>query len=227
MNRHSFAILCSVALLVVACGGAPTDVENFPTPRSIRAAQALESALREAGLDVVQVERTEEGDSVVYRWQIGGEPLLVMEGDFSRFAAAGQELDQLVGSGALVWSGPEMSVAYAGSDGGVRLVLDALLGDPLDQRESGQSEPYPPAVLAALRQVAHLYDRSPSDLQVESFEERTWPDGCLGLTPEPQAGACTTAEVPGWIVRINVDDQIVMVRSDELGSRVRVESQDE
>lgn len=188
----------------------------------------LESALRDAGLEVVQLERTVEGDSVVvHRWQVEGEPLLVMEGDFSRFAAAGQELDELVGGGGLVWSGPEMSVAYAGSDGGVRLVLDALLGDPLDEGETGQNEPYPPAVLAALRQLGDQYGRPLADLQVVSFEERVWPDGCLGLNPEPQAGPCTMAEVQGWLVRIQVDGQTISVRTDELGSRIRAETQGE
>lgn len=217
-------VLCG-AVLLSACAAGPTQVDELPTSRSIRGPAALEQALRDAGLVVERQQlSTDESGAAVHRWQVEGEPLLIMEGDFSRFVAAGDVLTDMVGSGALIWSTPEMSVAYAGSNGGVRLVLDALLGDPRDQVVPDQDEPYPPAVLAALRQVAETYERGPGELEVLRFEERVWPDGCLGLTREPGSNACTLAEESGWLIDIRLEGAIIRVRSNTLGSVIKLES---
>lgn len=118
------------------------------------------------------------------------------------------------------WRSQRLGVFYTGTDGGVVLLVSGLMGDPQKLEASGQEEPYPPAVLAAIQRVSQVAGLPPSALSVESYQAVRWPDSCLGL-PEP-AEECVAGPVRGWQVQLRADDQIWQVHSDDLGEQIRL-----
>lgn len=214
-----------IGWLLTGCSARPAPVDQLPSPFNIQGIEALEEGLREAGLVVEELEHFRvEGVGDGERWLVEGDPLLVMQGAYSSFATSAPDQIGRMESSANVWSTSGLSVTYAGSNGGVRLVLDAMLGDPLGRTASGPNEPYPPAVLAALREVARLHGQSPEDLHVLGFQERLWPDSCLGLATETASADCALVEVTGWEVRIEMNGAIVTARSDALGNKILLDS---
>ena len=134
--------------------------------------------------------------------------------------------DGLLDGEALIWQGHpnvwgtgRLIVVYVGTDGGVILLLSGLLGDPLTASGSGADEPYPPAVLAAMQALAQELGRAPAEMQVVTYQEAEWPDGCLGLAAEGES--CTQAVTPGWQVIVAVDQVEYEMRTDQLGLQVR------
>ena len=219
------ALIC----LLAACSGLPG--EQLPSSRPIQDAGDLLRALQEAGAEpgLTQgdlqaalgesgsVLRVDEAEIQVYEYPSQADREAVSE----RIGP-----DGLLEGGTLIWQGHpniwgtgRLIVAYVGTDGGVILLLSGLLGDPLTASGSAVDEPYPPAVLAAMQSLAQELGREPAELQVVTYREAEWPDGCLGLAAEGES--CTQAVTPGWQVIVAVAQVEYEMRTDELGLLVR------
>ncbi|MEC4985320.1 MAG: hypothetical protein SAJ37_19435 [Oscillatoria sp. PMC 1068.18] len=75
---------------------------------------------------------------------------------------------------------------------------------------------------AVLEDAAEKLEVPTSYFRVISAEKRTWGDRCLGI-PDPLA-LCAQAIVEGWLVKVDVGDQIWVYRTDERGDLVKVEN---
>ncbi|MEX0787736.1 MAG: hypothetical protein WD906_08875 [Anaerolineales bacterium] len=120
-----------------------------------------------------------------------------------------------------VWAAGSILVVYQGTDGPMILLLDAVLGDPLAQGGGVGTEPYPPAVTAAIGELAQSLQIDPAVIEVVSFEEQVWPDGCLGLAAPDEM--CTMQEVSGWRIVLRAQGHDYAARTDESGGTVRLE----
>jgi len=219
------ALIC----LLAACSALPG--EQLPSSRPIQDAGDLQRALQEAGAEPAltqgdvqealggsgSVLRVDEAEVQVYEYPSEADREEVSE----RIGP-----DGLLQGRTLVWQGHpniwgtgRLIVAYVGTDGGVILLLSGLLGDPLTASGSGVDEPYPPAVLAAMQALAQELGREPAEMQVVTYGEAEWPDGCLGLAAEGES--CTQAVTPGWQVIVAVDQVEYEMRTDQLGQQVR------
>ncbi len=90
---------------------------------------------------------------------------------------------------------------------------DALPIDP--------DAPYPPAIAAAIESLADQLGVAPQLIEVVSYEEAEWPDGCLGL-PGPYE-ACSEAITPGWRVTLSFAGETHTFRADAVGAELREE----
>jgi len=81
--------------------------------------------------------------------------------------------------------------------------------------------PYPPAVAAAIGRLADELGVAPQSIEVVSYEEVEWPDGCLGLPRLYEA--CTEAVTPGWRVVLSLAGEIHAFRADLAGAELREE----
>jgi len=219
------ALIC----LLAACTALPS--EQLPSPRPIQDTGDLLRALQEAGAEPAltqgdlqaalggsgSVLRVDEAEVQVYEYPSEGDREAVSE----RLGPDGR-----LEGGALAWPGHpniwgtgRLIVAYVGTDGGVILLLSGLLGDPLTASGSALDEPYPPAVLAAMQALAQELSRAPAEMQVVTYLEAEWPDGCLGLGAEGES--CTQVVTPGWQVIVAVDQVEYEMRTDQLGLLVR------
>jgi len=93
---------------------------------------------------------------------------------------------------------------------------EALDGLPIDPEA-----PYPPAVAAAIGRLADELDVAPQSIEVVSYEEVEWPNGCLGLPGLYEA--CTEAVTPGWKVVLSLAGEIHSFRADAVGAELREE----
>ncbi|HEX6385272.1 MAG TPA: hypothetical protein VF177_11430 [Anaerolineae bacterium] len=112
-------------------------------------------------------------------------------------------------------------------------VILSLLALLLVACEPGAAEPTAPATLppptvhsqeprAVANAISTLSEElgvDSQEIEVVSFEEREWPDGCLGLGGPDEI--CTQAIVPGWLVILRAEGQQYEVRTDATGSTVR------
>lgn len=120
---------------------------------------------------------------------------------------------------ANLWATGRIIVVYAGTDGGTILLLSGLLGDSMTVKGSQPDEPYPPAVVEAIRVVAEKAGVPPQQIEVERFEEVDWPDSCLGLATADEM--CAQVITPGYRVILNADGNRYEVHTDALGANVR------
>ena len=118
------------------------------------------------------------------------------------------------------WATGRLIVVYTGTDGGIILLLDGLLGDPLTRSSTLVDEPYPPSVTAAIQYIAYSLDVEPARVEVLGFEAVDWPDSCLGL-PEAAEG-CVKVITPGWLISMRVEGQIYRVSTDQFGKDIRL-----
>jgi hypothetical protein len=219
------ALIC----LLVACTALPG--EQLPSSPPIQDAGDLLRALQEAGAEPAltqgDLQASLGGSGSV--WRVDRAEVQVYEYPSEADREAVSERlgpDGRLEGGALAWPGQpniwgtgRLIVAYVGTDGGVILLLSGLLGDPLTASGSALDEPYPPAVLAAMQALAQELGRAPAEMQVVTYQEAEWPDGCLGLAAEGEN--CTQAVTPGWLVIVAVDQVEYEMRTDELGLLVR------
>ena len=224
-----FGWWAALACLLAACSARPG--EQLPASRPIQDAGDLLRALQEAGAEPAltqgdlqealggsgSVMRVAEAEVQVYEYPSEADRQIVSE----RIGP-----DGLLEGGRLVWQGHpnvwgtgRLIVAYVGLDGGVILLLSGLLGDPITASGAGVDEPYPPAVLAAMQALAQELGRAPAEMQVVTYQETEWPDGCLGLAAEGES--CTQALTQGWQVMLTVDGVEYELRTDQLGLQVR------
>jgi hypothetical protein len=211
----------------------PTVALPTATTPPQEARQVLADKLRGAGFDVEvvgPVERPALG-TTGQRWRVGGQEIEVYQ--FADEAALHEVVSQMspdgqtIGGQALGWSrgvrlwrAGELLVAYTGDDGGTILLLSGLLGDALVEPPAAGEEPYPPAVVAAIRAAADWLGVSPAEVVVVDFQAVQWSDSCLGVK---KAGEyCLQVITPGWRVTLRGDGREVRVHTDERGSQVRV-----
>jgi hypothetical protein len=218
--------VCLISLMLVSCRGSrPPELREYET------ASELILALEEAGASVV--ETTMMGDpaypGVTKVIQVEGELVQVVEYEImderrevsDRIASEGAALEGALAwsAGSNLWASGNLVVVYAGTNGGVILLLSGLLGDPLTYVPSDTDEPYPPGVTSAISELARQLDADPAQIGVVAYESVEWPDSCLGL-PEPKE-ACAEVITPGWRVRLELNDVVHELHSDQLGEQIR------
>ena len=93
--------------------------------------------------------------------------------------------------------------------------------EPPEGLPTDPEAPYPPAVVAAIERLAQELGSAPQSIEVVSYEEVEWPDGCLGL-PGPNE-ACSEAVTTGWRVILNLAGEILIFRADAIGAELREE----
>ena len=81
-------------------------------------------------------------------------------------------------------------------------------------------EDYPPAVWAAIEDLALRLEISPDQVQVISFQGEEWPDSCLGLAASDEM--CLQVITPGYRVLLSVDGQRYEYHTNQSGSVLRV-----
>ena len=94
--------------------------------------------------------------------------------------------------------------------------VEPLEGQPIDP-----DAPYPPAIVAAIERLAEELGAEPQAIEVVSYEEVEWPDGCLGLPRLYEA--CTRAVTPGWRVILSLAGELHTFRADVVGAELREE----
>ncbi len=87
----------------------------------------------------------------------------------------------------------------------------------VDQARTRPQESVIRAIRQAVKQQFGI-----SNVNVVTFSEQNWPDGCLGL-PRGKEG-CTTAIVPGWQITVSDRMQSWTYRTDRTGNTLRLEN---
>jgi hypothetical protein len=93
--------------------------------------------------------------------------------------------------------------------------------EPLEGLPTDPEAPYPPAVVAAISRLAEQRGVAPQAIEVVSYEELEWPNGCLGLPRLYEV--CTEAVTPGWRVILSLAGEIHTFRADAVGTELREE----
>ena len=84
------------------------------------------------------------------------------------------------------------------------------------------AEALPPEVAVEIQnRISETLGVPVDQIQIETVEQRDWPDGCLGLPGEGEA--CTEVITPGWLVAFSVDGTQYRYRVDETGTNIRQE----
>jgi hypothetical protein len=118
------------------------------------------------------------------------------------------------------WQADRILVVYPGTEGGLVLLLNGLLGDPLTAQPEGPEEPYPPAIAAAMVAWAESKGLDPAGVEVIGYTAAEWLDGCLGL---PTSGeSCAPGAVRGWVVELRAGELSGSAHTDDLGLQVRL-----
>jgi hypothetical protein len=85
--------------------------------------------------------------------------------------------------------------------------------------------PLPTSVMTFVRQdLSRRLAVPPTQFRILDAQPQTWPDGCLGLAQPTEV--CTRALVPGWRVRVTQGEQVWVYRTNQTGSRLRLENPD-
>lgn len=80
----------------------------------------------------------------------------------------------------------------------------------------------PPEVMVEIQnQISEVLGISLDQIQIETVEQRDWPDSCLGLGGPEES--CAQVVTPGWFVAISIDGQDYRFRADEAGTTIRQE----
>jgi hypothetical protein len=84
------------------------------------------------------------------------------------------------------------------------------------------AEALPPEVAIEIQnQLSETLGVPVDQIQIETVEQRDWPDGCLGLAGPDEV--CTQAITPGWLVVFSIGDAEYRYRVDETGTNIRQE----
>jgi len=217
------ALLCLglIAALAAACTPPPE-----PEGPDIETAEDLLAALRQAGVEI------EETAMPALDPELGRGSVLILgparievyeaDSEAAQRAALQALLQQMPGvSTPNLWGRGRVVVIYDGLDGATIALLSGLLGDSVNLVAPAQDEPYPPAVASSIGWLADAEDVDPGEVMVEAFEAAEWPDACLGLAGALEA--CAAVITPGWRVTLRIGDAAYVLRSDELGTRIRRE----
>lgn len=228
MPRRLTLLILAMCLILSACKS-----DSPPTPYPIESEADFLEALDAAGAEVA--------DTALVGWiqfgigrafQVNQALVYVYEYEDSSLAEA--VIDQLADDGTSlggselpwqhnphIWQKGRVIVTYDGSDGGLILLLNGLMGDFVNRETLATDEPYPPAVAVVIAKFLDLRQLEPGEIEVQHFEPATWPDGCLGM-PGPDE-SCTEAQVPGWLITLRIGEESLQVHTDQFGEEVRWE----
>lgn len=228
MNKHAhnFALFAAFVSLISACAQAKSSEIVIVTTEDFVA------RIRDAGFEAVEaglVENTAlENEGQILEWDSIHVEVYEFADSQSRSAVSdGINQADMTRNGipivpigfATVWAKGSIIVVYPGLDGGTIMLLNGLLGDPLSYEAEAAEEPFPPAVVAAIRYVAEQRGIDPGLVQVEGYEQVDWANGCLELA-EPDE-ACAEVITPGWRIEIRADDLVLEIRTDLSGATLR------
>jgi hypothetical protein len=115
------------------------------------------------------------------------------------------------------WAQECLLVLYVGQNEEIVSMLTSLLGEPIN--EPDMAETTPAAVTAAVNHLSSALAVAATEIEVVSFAQQEWPDGCLGLADA--AEMCTQAIVPGWQVILSMGGRQYEVRTNNNGTIVR------
>jgi hypothetical protein len=221
-----FLLIMFICMGLSCCRRSTTDILE------IVELSDLSEALRNAGVDVQEGERTsseyfgvvgrilfwDEHEIEVYEFSSEHEMQSVSE----NISASG--ISQSGKSTAWeekpsIWASGRLIVVYHGYKGGIILLLSGLMGDPITYEAPAEDEPFPPAIVASIRHLAHTLDVEPGSIHVLDFTMVEWSDSCLEA-PEPDE-VCEIVTTPGWLVKMKVHGQVYEFRTDEMGEQFR------
>lgn len=220
-------------LLLAGCSAAPASSPSPPIPTDpLPTAAAAPITISELKADLIAAGASlEDGDRLENQLATSGRELLVSgqsvrvyqvpsdaNGDLMAASMASAPAD---GRAPAIWTSSGLVVAYDGEDGGTRLLLSGLLGDPLQPNVAVQDEPYPPAVLAAIERAANESGVSPNEVAVVSFSPMTWENACLGLPAADEN--CEAGLIDGWRVVLRAGTNSYELHTDAFGERIRVQ----
>ena len=84
------------------------------------------------------------------------------------------------------------------------------------------AEALPPEVAVEIQnRISETLGVPVDQIQIETVEQRDWPNGCLGLAGPDEV--CTEAITPGWLVVFSIDGTEYRYRVDETGTNIRQE----
>ena len=247
MFKQKFLFIMAIsASLLAACASPTTEgevtaeisqtaVAITPTPvlsasQEVGSYMELLNALQSAGATV-----TEEGElddsffSVAARLiRVNGADVQVFEfADEQTQSQASATISQAgyaIGTSQIewidrpnFWAQGRLIVLYVGQDEAIISLLTDLLGERINLPDMGETPPE--AVTAAINQLASALAVAAEEVEIVSFGQQEWPDGCLGLAEADEM--CTQAIVPGWQLILAIGEQQYEVRTNQTGSVVR------
>jgi hypothetical protein len=92
--------------------------------------------------------------------------------------------------------------------------------EPTEPVDDGEGLP-PAAVLAAEEALSEALGIDQDEIEPIDFEQREWPDACLGLAVEGEM--CAQVITPGFLVRLDAAGETYHVRTDLEARTVRIE----
>lgn len=220
------SLLQFFAMGILGCSASPNLTSEIHTPDDLFA--ALNSAGINPSRNVASQRRGFGTEGEIFEW--GNSEIEVFEfQDEEKYnlisiklgSGSDDELLDSIGE-ATIWASGRIIVLYAGVDGGTILLLNGLLGDPLHYEAPEIDEPYPPAVVAAIRSLADLEQMEPGLIRLEGYEQVDWPNACLGL-PSPEE-LCAQVITPGWSVELVAGEKSYVLHTDAEGSQIRYAS---
>lgn len=222
-SRREWSWGLALLVAMAACGPKTAD--------DLSSANALAAMLRQAG---ATVQATDEPAPEAFDAQ-AARVLHVNEGSVYVYEYSSVDEAQAIAARIMMpgvampwegrvsaWHAGRLLVIYPGTDGGLLLLLNGLLGDPLTGSPEGPEEPFPPAVAAAISVWAGAQRVDPATVEVVSYTAAEWPNGCLGL-PDP-GESCAVGSVTGWVVEMRAGDRLGVAHTDHLGQQVRLTS---
>ena len=113
-----------------------------------------------------------------------------------------------------------MNVKLAGV-GLVLIFVSAACAPLADSPTAAPTPELPEGVVAARVTLSESLDIPLGQVEVVSYEQREWTDGCLGLGGPDEA--CIQVITSGYRVILQAEDDIHVYRTDETGNAVRRE----
>jgi hypothetical protein len=111
---------------------------------------------------------------------------------------------------------------------GILMLTSCTLSSAISATESVSSiateaaNVLPPEVAVQVQnQVSQALGVPVDQIQIESVEQKDWPDSCLGLSQSGES--CSQVVTPGWLVVFNVSGTEYRFRVNETGTIVRQE----
>ena len=225
-NMRSTFLLLIFALGILGC------TPSTELASGIQTTDDLFIALNGAGITPSRTAASQRGGfgtaGVIFEWETNEIEVFEYQDEEKRSLISnkiglGSDDELLDRSGEeTLWASGKIIVFYAGIDGGTILLLNGLLGDPLRYETLEIDEPFPPAVVAAIRSLADQAQLEPGLIQLEEYEQVDWPDACLGL-PSPEE-LCAQVITPGWQVELVAEEKSYVLHTDAAGSQIRYAS---